>query len=195
MTWLELHFTADEMKCRGTSKGANLARAAKAARLDAIRLLNDPAEVRRRRELADQAAAERRRRRRDDANQRKRDNDLRTAWRGEPRKRPRLPSVERRARVERQLAAPRHGWPVPTVSHRVYKDATDPKRKERMRKQTEVAMEEIARAKAERDRIARAEQCRRASVAQAEDLELLEAFGGSGDDDSKAGSGGESPGK
>ena len=84
--------------------------------------------------------------RRLEAVQRVANNELRTAWRGEPKKRPKLPREERKSRVLRQEAAPRHGWPVPTVSRRMEIDLNDPKRDERLKAMTEKAAADKAAA-------------------------------------------------
>ena len=77
--------------------------------------------------------------RRVEAIERGKNNDLRTAWKGEPKKRPKLHRDERKIRVDRQASAPRHGWPNPTISFRLLKDAQDPDRAARLAKMTETA--------------------------------------------------------
>ena len=146
--WLAVYFTAEEVAAKGTTKGAVLAKRAKDARLDAIRLLGDPAEVRRRKAAADAEAKRRKEVRRLEAIQRSKNNDLRMAWRGPPKKRPKLAPDERSVRKSRQEAAPRHGWPVPTVSWRMEKDLNDPKREAKLKALSEKAAKDKADAAA-----------------------------------------------
>ena len=144
--WMAAYFTPEELAHAGTKKGEVLAKRAKEARLDAARLARDPKEVQRRREAARVEAERKKEVRRLEAVQRVANNELRTAWRGNPKKRPKLPREERKSRVLRQEAAPRHGWPVPTVSRRMEIDLNDPKRDERLRAMTEKAAADKAAA-------------------------------------------------
>ena len=150
VTWLEAYFDPSEMKARGSSKGKNLAKRAKAARVDFIRLQSDPREVLRRKAVAREARRERRRVRRKNADGRRANNSLRTAWRGDLEQRPPLTEAER---VERKArgSAPTNGS---SVSRRVHADATSPDRAAKLDRLTAEGFALLAQAQQERDRLA-----------------------------------------
>ena len=127
-----------------------MAKRAKAARLDWIRLQSDPREVARRKAVAREERRQRRRIRRQNADNRRANNLLRTAWRGDIDQRPPLTADEKELRKDRMDSCPRNGFPSPTVSRRVYVDATSPDRSDRLDALTAEGFALLAQAQGER---------------------------------------------
>ncbi len=176
LTWLENYFDKEELKSRGTFKGNNLAKRAKAARLDWIRLQSDPREVARRKAVAREERRQRRRIRHQNADARRANNLLRTAWRGDIEQRPPLTADEKDLRRDRMDSCPRNGFPSPTVSRRVYVDATSPDRSDRLDALTAEGFALLAQAQGERDRLEKERQRAERDAAEAEELALMNEF-------------------
>ena len=120
------------------------------------------------------ALRQRRRVRRQNADARRANNLLRTAWRGNIEERPPLTADEKDLRKDRMDSCPRNGFPSPTVSRRVYVDATSPDRSDRLDALTAEGFALLAQAQGERDRLEK--ERRRAERAQeeAEELALMD---------------------
>ena len=73
-------------------------------------------------------------------------------------------------------SCPRNGFPLPTVSRRVYVDATSPDRSDRLDALTAEGFALLAQAQGERDRLEKERQRAERDAAEAEELALMEAF-------------------
>ena len=101
---------------------------------------------------------------------------MRTAWRGDIEQRPPLTADEKELRKDRMDSCPRNGFPSPTVSRRVYVDATSPDRSDRLDALTAEGFALLAQAQGERDRLEKERQRAERDAAEAEELALMEAF-------------------
>ena len=101
---------------------------------------------------------------------------LRTAWRGDIEQRPPLTADERADRKDRMDSCPRNGFPSPTVSRRVYVDATSPDRNDRLDALTAEGFALLAQAQGERDRLEKERLRAERAEEEAAELALMNEF-------------------